>query len=265
LRTLADSRGIVAAASGARRAVVLGASFIGLEVAASLRSRGIEVVVAAPEPVPLARALGDEVGAYVREVHEAKGVRFRLGRTATSIGERAVVLSDGESVEADLVVMGVGVRPNTALAERAGLAVDNGILVDATLRTTAAGLFAAGDVARWPDPHTGRRQRIEHWVLAERQGETAARNILGADEVFDAVPFFWSIHHDVTIQYVGFPGGERADMSGDLRAGDATVAYRTGDTTFAVATIGRDRVALEAEVLLERDDQAGLRALVPSH
>jgi len=262
LRSLADSRAIIAAAAGARRALVLGASFIGLEAAASLRARGLEVVVAAPEAVPLERALGAEVGAFVRRVHDAKGVVFRLGRTATVIDDRGAVLSDGDRVEADLVVMGVGVRPNLALAERAGLATDNGILVDAMLRTSAPGVFGAGDVARWPDPHTGRRQRIEHWVLAQRQGETAARNLLGAEERFDAVPFFWSVHHDVTLRYVGFPGGERADVDGDLNAGDAAVAYRTGDTTLAVATVGRDEVSLEAELLLERDDQAGLRSLV---
>ena len=263
LRTLADSRAIIAAATAARRAVVLGASFIGLEVAASLRARGLDVVVVAPEATPLEKALGAEVGSYVRRVHEAKGVTFRLGLTAKTIEERAVVLSDGRRVDADLVVMGVGVRPNVALAEHAGLGTDNGILVDATLRTTAPGVFAAGDIARWPDPHTGRRQRIEHWVLAERQGETVARNLLGAEEKFAAVPFFWSIHHDVTIRYVGFPGGERADIDGDLDAGDAAIAYRTGDRTFAVATIGRDKVSLEAELLLEGDDHGRLRQLVP--
>jgi 3-phenylpropionate/trans-cinnamate dioxygenase ferredoxin reductase subunit len=262
LRTLADSRAIIAAVAGAKRVVVLGASFIGLEVAASLRARDREVVVVAPEAVPLEKALGAEVGAFVRRVHEANGVQFRLGRTASAIGERSVVLSDGETLEAEVVVMGVGVRPNTALAERAGLAVENGVAVDATLRTSAPDVFAAGDIARWPDPHTGRRQRIEHWVLAERQGQTAARNLLGAGEIFDAVPFFWSIHHDVTIRYVGFPGGERAEVHGDLDARDAAIAYRTGDTTFAVATVGRDHVALEAERLLERDDHAALRDLV---
>jgi NADPH-dependent 2,4-dienoyl-CoA reductase/sulfur reductase-like enzyme/nitrite reductase/ring-hydroxylating ferredoxin subunit len=262
LRTLADSRAIIAAAAGARRAVVIGASFIGLEVAASLRSRGLEIILVGPESTPLEKALGVEVGAFVRRVHEHKGVVFRLGRTAKVIDEGSVLLSDGERVDADLVVMGVGVRPNVQLAEKAGLTTDNGILVDATLRTSAPGVLAAGDVARWPDPHTGRRQRIEHWVLAQRQGETAARNLLGAEETFDAVPFFWSVHYDDTIRYVGFPGGERAEVDGDLDARDAAIAYRTGDTTFAVATIGRDRVALEAELLLERDDQAGLRNLV---
>jgi len=261
LRTFADSRAIVAAVG--QRAVVIGASFIGLEVAASLRARGAEVHVVAPEAVPLERVLGAELGAHLRGVHEAHGVVFHLGLTPSAIEADAVVLSDGSRVPADLVVMGVGVRPAVALAERAGLATDRGVVVDATLATSAAGVWAAGDVAKWPDPHTGQPQRIEHWVLAQRQGQTAARNVLGHGEQFDAVPFFWSAHYDVIVNYVGFPGGDRVVRLGRLEDGAVAYAFRKGDVTFAVATLFRDDVCLEAERLLERDDQDGLRRLIP--
>jgi NADPH-dependent 2,4-dienoyl-CoA reductase/sulfur reductase-like enzyme/nitrite reductase/ring-hydroxylating ferredoxin subunit len=265
LRSLADSRAIVAAAMGARRAVVVGASFIGLEVAAALRTRGVEVDVVAPESLPLERILGPALGAAVKDVHERNGVVFHLGRTPAAIEGGEVLLSDGARLPADLVVIGVGVRPATALAERAGLAVDRGVLVDAYLRTSAEGVWAAGDIARWPDPHTGERQRIEHWALAQRQGQVAARNLLGGEERFDAVPFFWSVHFDMCVNVVGFPsGGDRIDIDGDLGARDAALAFRRGDRTLAVATVGRDRTCLDAEVLLEQDDHAGLARLVPA-
>lgn len=265
LRTLADSRAIVAAASGAHRAVVVGAGFIGLEVAAALRTRGLEVHVVAPDALPLAGILGPALGATVKDVHARNGVVFHLGCTAVSVDNGEVVLSDASRLPADLVVIGVGVRPATALADRAGLVVDNGVLVDTYLRTSAEGVWAAGDIARWPDPHTGERQRIEHWALAQRQGQVAARNLLGARESFDAVPFFWSVHFDLTVNVVGFPAGwDRVDIDGDLGAQDAALAYRKGNRTLAVATVGRDRTCLEAGVLLEQDDHAGLARLVPA-
>ncbi len=264
LRTVADSKAIVAAAAGARRAVVVGASFIGLEVAASLRARGLDVHVVAPEPVPLARILGPALGAAIRATHERNGVVFHLGCKPEAIEGGSVRLSDGTQLSADLVILGVGVRPATGLAERAGLSVDNGVLVDAFLQTSAPGVWAAGDIARWPDPHTGERQRIEHWVLAQRQGQVAARNLLGGAERFDAIPFFWSAHFDTTVNVVGFLSAwDRIDIDGDPASGDAALAYRRGDRTLAVATLGRDRTCLDAEVLLEHDDHAGLARLVP--
>src|SRR5438876_1440014 len=175
LRTLADSRGIIARAKNAKRAVVIGASFIGLEVAASLRERKLEVAVVGKGSLPLKKVLGRELGSLIRETHEAHGVKFHLERTPAMIRDRQVQLDDGTTLDCDLVVVGIGVRPNTALAQKTGIATDNGVLVNEFLETNVPGIFAAGDIVRWPDPRAG-RIRVEHWVVAERQGQTAARN-----------------------------------------------------------------------------------------
>jgi NADPH-dependent 2,4-dienoyl-CoA reductase/sulfur reductase-like enzyme len=253
LRTLEDGRALVEGARAAQSAVVIGASFIGLEVASSLRARGIEVHVVGPEAIPMARLLGDELGSFIRSVHEQHGVTFHLGRAAAAIHQEAVILSDGTQIAADLVVIGIGVRPATGLAERAGLAIDRGILVDQMLQTSAPDVFAAGDIARWPDPHSGKPIRVEHFAVAERQGQTAARNMLGRKEKFDAIPFFWTEQHDLSIAYVGHAEDwDEAVIDGDLEKRDCSITYRRRGEALAVAVMKRDLAGLEAELEFEK-------------
>ena len=260
LRTFADSKGIVEASKSVKRAVVVGAGFIGLEVAASLRERGISVDVVAPI-APLGKILGPEAGAFLDGLHQEHGVVLHIGDGVVSISADAVRLTSGGMLPADLVVIGIGVRPATSLAERAGLRVDRGIVVDERLQTSAPGIYAAGDVARWPDPRFGGAIRVEHWVVAERMGAAAARSILGRPGAFRDVPFFWSAHYDATFAYVGHAERwDRIDSHGSLAARDATLAYREGDQTRAVVTIGRDATSLAAELAFEHDDQAALAA-----
>jgi len=260
LRSLADSRAIIAQTATARRAVVIGASFIGLEVAAALRARQLEVHVVAPETIPMERVMGAEIGGLVRTIHEQHGVHFHLGTTAVAIDTRNVTLKTGEKLEADLVVVGVVVRPTLSLAEQAGLEINRGVVVDLYLRTSDPDVFAAGDIARWPDPHSGENIRVEHWVVAQRQGQTAARNMMGGNEPFDAVPFFWSMHYDVSILYVGHAEKwDSVEIDGSVDAKDCRATYRRDGRALAVATIGRDLESLRAEVEFETSIYSSVR------
>ncbi|MBR0788103.1 FAD-dependent oxidoreductase [Bradyrhizobium manausense] len=253
LRSVADSRAIIRAAGSAKRALVIGASFIGLEVAASLRARKIEVHVVAPEERPMQKVLGPEMGDFVRALHEENGVNFHLEEAVERLDGFRATLKSGAVIEADLVVVGIGVKPRLALAEQAGLAADRGVSVSEFLETSVSGIFAAGDIARWPDPYSRQTIRVEHWVVAERQGQTAARNMMGRRERFDAVPFFWSQHYDVPINYVGH--AESFDdivIDGSIKDKDCLLKYRKDGRVLAVASIYRDLDNLKAELEMEQ-------------
>jgi apoptosis-inducing factor 3 len=253
LRSFADSRAIVEAAKTARTAVVIGAGFIGLEVAAALRAHNLEVHVVAPGAVPMERVMGCEIGSFVRRLHEEHGVHFHLGTTPVAIDLHHVTLKTGEKLAADLVVAGIGVRPALGLAEKAGLKIDRGVVVDQYLRTSDPAIFAAGDLARWPDPHSGENIRVEHWIVAQRQGQIAARNMMGRSQPFDAVPFFWSMHYDVSILYVGHAEKwDAIEIDGRAEDKNCRAVYRRDGRTLAIATIGRDLESLRAELEFEQ-------------
>jgi apoptosis-inducing factor 3 len=209
--------------------------------------------------------LGEELGHFVQQLHEEHGVRFHLMASPRAIGPQGVEFEDGRTLPADLVVLGLGVRPRTDLAEKAGLHIENGVVVDTYLRTSAPGIWAAGDSARYPEPRLGVSVRIEHWVVAQRQGQAVARDMLGLGTPFLNVPFFWSQHYDVTLAYVGHAESwDTVDVSGNLATRDATVVYRRAGRALAVLTVGRDRQSLAVEAALERGDVADLESVLRS-
>ena len=253
LRSLADCHAIIEYAKAARRVVVIGASFIGLEVTAALRARELEVHVVAPEKRPMERILGPQMGDFVCALHEEHGAVFHLDDSVIAIDGKRVKLKGGGTLEVDLVVVGIGVRPRLDLAEKAGLKSDRGIVVNQYLETSAPGIYAAGDIARWPDRHSGENIRVEHWVVAERQGQAAALNMLGHGAPFTAVPFFWSQHYDVPINYVGH--AEKWDeiaIDGDIPSKDCLLRFKRDGRVLAVASIFRDVESLQLEVMMER-------------
>ncbi len=255
LRTLHHCQSIIAAVQGgARRVAMIGASFIGLEVAAALRERGAAVEVIAPEEAPLARVFGPRLAAAIAARHRAMGTGLHLGRKPLAIHADAVELDDGTRVAADLVVMGVGVQPADDLAHAAGLAVDRGIVVDARLQTSAPGVYAAGDVARFPDPFGACGMvRIEHWAVAQAQGRLVARNMLGFDEAYRGVPFFWSQHGDMSVSYVGHAEAwDAIEESGDPLRGDYLCRFLKEGRVLAVASVGRDLDSLREEMALQK-------------
>ncbi len=244
LRSLRDAEAIAAALSGTRTAAVIGGSFLGLEVAASLRSRGLDVHVIAPEPVLMARVFGAEIGAFLRRRHETSGIVFHLERTVTEItGDKKVsglALSDGSRISAEVVVAGVGVAPATGYLETSGLVVKGAVPVDSRLRTADRDVFAVGDIALVPDPLTGEPRRVEHWVEAERQGRHAALGLAGIEKAYGEIPFFWTNQGDVSIKYAGYAGSfDGVVFRGDLEAEHALIGYYREGTLRAVASLGR--------------------------
>ena len=261
VRTWSDARVLFKRISSAKQVVVVGGSFIGCEVASAIRSRGLDVHVVFRESQPFERTLGAEVGRFFRALHESHGVAFHVGNFVARVDGSQVILNDGTELRADFLVLGVGVRPSVGLAERAGLKVDNGIVVNEYLETSVPGIFAAGDVARWPDPHSGQRIRVEHWVVAERQGQVAARNMLGYREPYDLIPYFWTEQFGVSLRYVGHTENwDTVEIDGSLDAQNCAVRYKQGGKIVAVATIGRNIQSLECEASMEASLQRRPRA-----
>ena len=217
LRTAGDSERLGAALAAAGRVIIVGAGWIGLEVAAAAREQGCEVTVVEPESGALLRSIGPELGAVFADLHRAHGVTFRFGESVTELrgaGGRsaAAITSSGAELPADLVVAGIGAVPNTALAVVAGLEVDNGVLVDAALRTSDPAIYAAGDVANAFNPLLGRRIRVEHWANALNGGPAAARSMLGQEVSYDRVPYFYSDQYDLGMETAGLPEPGRYDQ-----------------------------------------------------
>jgi NADPH-dependent 2,4-dienoyl-CoA reductase/sulfur reductase-like enzyme/nitrite reductase/ring-hydroxylating ferredoxin subunit len=249
LRSLADARAIIKASTGAHSVALVGAGFIGLEAAAALCARGLEVHVVAREAVPMERVLGPEIGGFITDLHRENGVVFHLGAKPASFDGKTLVLDNGSHVSADLLLVGAGVEPRTALAAATGMEVDHGIIVDALLQTSIPGHYAAGDVARYPQGDE--RVRVEHWVHAQRQGQAAAANMLGAAEAFTDVPFFWTHQYDLELRFTGnAQDWDAVEIDGDLAARDFTARYLRGGQLVAAASVGRDleNLAIEAEL-----------------
>jgi apoptosis-inducing factor 3 len=253
LRTLRDADAIIAEASKSKRAAVIGASFIGLEVAASLRQRDVEVDVVASDKIPLEKILGTAVGTMIRGVDESKGVRFHLGHRAASFDGRTLILDDGSTLEADFVVAGLGVTPRTELAKDAGLTIASqedggGVVVNERLETSAPDVYAVGDIANYPDRHVNRSIRVEHWVHAQRQGQHVARVLMGQATNYAELPFFWSAHFDTGLLYLGHAGKPAApSIEGSIEEQDFVARYAGKGEDRAVVTCNQDKAALKIE------------------
>lgn len=246
LRTWEDCRRLMHATHHGTPVVIAGASFIAMETAAALRQRGAVVDVVAPELIPFAQVLGSTLGAALMKLHEQHGVRFHMGKKLQAVGEGHVVLDDGTSIAADVVLLGIGVRPDLSLAESAGIAAVGGVLANEYLETSAPGVYAAGDIARYP--YRGQHVRIEHWVVAQRQGQAAARNMLGHQVPFTAIPFFWTQQYDISVSYVGHATDfTHITVDGDPASGDFAARFMNDDDMLAYVSIGRDYESLQVE------------------
>jgi NADPH-dependent 2,4-dienoyl-CoA reductase/sulfur reductase-like enzyme len=253
LRSFADADSIIEVASRSRRAVVIGASFIGMEVAYGLAELGLEVTVVAPSGEPFERTLGAEIGRLFRRLHESHHVTFKLGSIVYcfegSSHVRAVVLESGERIETDMVVAGVGVYPITGFLKGVNLHEDGSVLVDEHLRA-AEDLYAAGDIASYPDPRTGERTRIEHWRMAQQQGRVAALNMLGRETRFESVPFFWTRQFDAGLLYVGHASAwDEIIYQGEVSSCDFLAFYAKAGRVLAVAGMNRAREMAAVEEL----------------
>lgn len=265
LRGFADSDAIIAAAKEGSRAVVVGASFIGMETASSLRTRGCDVTVVAPDKVPFEKMLGEEIGRLFQKIHERKSVKFKLGTKVKSFegGEKiqAVVLENQERIEVDFVVVGIGVTPTTGFLEGVELHEDGGVIADEFL-CAADGLYAAGDIAHYHDQRTNELTRIEHWRLAMQQGRCAVRNMLGKKTAFTAIPFFWTTQFDATLTYVGYAKQwDKIIIHGDLQRQDFLAFYVWDGRVLAVAGMNRNREMASFEEKLRLGEMPSARQL----
>ncbi|HVT63851.1 MAG TPA: FAD-dependent oxidoreductase [Mycobacteriales bacterium] len=251
LRTIDDARAIRNALDAGARTVVVGAGFIGSEIAASARSRGCEVTVVEALPTPLARQVGERMGRVLASLHEKNGTTLRVGVGVEGLdgdgAVRAVRLADGTSIDAELVVVGIGVSPNISWLAGSGLQIGDGVECDATLCTGVDGIYAAGDIARWHNPTFDAKMRLEHWTIAAEQGGVAGRNAVDPDDAtpFETVPYFWSDWYGKRIQMVG--GAAEADeivtVAGDLDGDTFVVLYRKADRLLgALALEARSQV-----------------------
>ncbi len=263
LRSLGDAQKILGQLSWGKRVAIIGAGFIGLEVAAALRDRHMEVHLIAPEELPLLRTLGVTAASYLKKLHEKNGVNFHLGHKVDEITPQKVILDDQSEIECDLVIVGAGIRPTLDLPIRAGCAVGNGVKVNEYLETTIPGIYAAGDIALWPDLLTGKHCRVEHWEVAERLGQTAALNMMGIPTKFVEVPFFWTEHYGIQMGYVGHSSGfDRMDVLGELDDNDFAIAYYEGDRVIGLLTVGRDEESLLVESALSKMDGQAAQEII---
>ena len=267
LRSFSDSRAIVDLAGKGRHAVVVGGSFIGLEVAASLRTRGVAVDVVAKEQLPLERVMGPDVGRFIRSIHESHGVVFHLGQTVSSLTGRKVSLSGGSTLDADFVVIGVGVKPSMAVAEKAGIAIDSGIAVNEFLETSVPGIFAAGDVARFPVLALGDSRRVEHEDHANTHGKLVGANMAGAGQQYVHLPFFYSDLFELGYEAVGDVGEIHPGVSADFGIEPKTALFELNLSAllavkkreFQFREVSREpSVRRDLAVLVDRAQPAGL-------
>ncbi len=251
LRTYEDADRIIAAAQSGTRVVVVGDSFIGMETAASLTQRQLQVAIVAPGAVPFEKVFGKQIGEMLKQQHEQHGIQFHTGKVSQFEGEvkvRRIILNNGDYLDADLVIVGIGVRPATDYLQGVTLNPAGGVPVDQYLQA-ADGLYAAGDIAAFPDPRTGKSVRIEHWRLAEQHGRVAAYNMVGQPTKFDNVPFFWTNQFDLRVDYVGHADEwDEIIVDGDISKPEFIAYYVKGDRVLAASGCKRDR---QTSALLE--------------